>query len=100
MPLFDPARMRRFQFRYRAMITSQKQERLDSVRRWPLKVARHANASAPLPAGFIEPCLPTSAKQASSGPEWLHEIKHDGFRIITHKEGKRVQMAPSERPQC
>jgi hypothetical protein len=26
-----------------------------------------------LPAGFIPPCLPTSAKHAPSGPEWLHE---------------------------
>jgi ATP-dependent DNA ligase len=38
-----------------------------------------------LPAGFIEPCLPTSAKQAPSGAEWLHEIKHDGFRVIARK---------------
>ncbi len=35
-----------------------------------------------LPAGFIAPCLPTSARQPSSGPEWLMEIKHDGFRVI------------------
>ena len=34
-----------------------------------------------LPAGFIAPCLPSSAPQAPSGEEWLHEIKHDGFRV-------------------
>jgi ATP-dependent DNA ligase len=34
-----------------------------------------------LPAGFIAPCLPSSAPQAPSGKEWLHEIKHDGFRV-------------------
>ena len=44
-----------------------------------------------LPAGFIAPCLPTNAPQPSSGAVWLHEIKHDGFRIIAHKEGKRVR---------
>ena len=33
-----------------------------------------------LPAGFIEPCLPTSSKRPPSGDGWLHEIKHDGFR--------------------
>jgi ATP-dependent DNA ligase len=43
-----------------------------------------------LPAGFIAPCLPSSAPQTSSGAEWLHEIKHHGFRIIARKEGKRV----------
>ncbi len=30
--------------------------------------------------GFIEPCLPSPAKQPPAGPDWLHEIKHDGFR--------------------
>jgi bifunctional non-homologous end joining protein LigD len=45
-----------------------------------------------LTAGFIEPCLPTSAKQAPSGPEWLHEIKHDGFRGISRKDGERVRL--------
>jgi hypothetical protein len=29
---------------------------------------------------FIEPCLPTRAERAPSGPGWVHEIKHDGFR--------------------
>ena len=35
-----------------------------------------------LPPGFIAPCLPTSATQPPSGEVWLHEIKHDGFRVI------------------
>ena len=34
-----------------------------------------------LPAGFIAPCLPTKTDKLPSGGEWLHEIKHDGFRI-------------------
>jgi bifunctional non-homologous end joining protein LigD len=45
-----------------------------------------------LPAGFIAPCLPTSARQPPSGPEWLIEIKHDGFRVIARKDGKRVRL--------
>jgi ATP-dependent DNA ligase len=45
-----------------------------------------------LPAGFIEPCLPTSAKRPPSGAGWLHEIKHDGFRCIARKDGKRVRL--------
>jgi ATP-dependent DNA ligase len=27
--------------------------------------------------GFIEPCLPSPAKVPPSGPDWIHEIKHD-----------------------
>jgi bifunctional non-homologous end joining protein LigD len=45
-----------------------------------------------LPAGFIAPCLPTSAPQAPSGEAWLHEIKHDGFRVIARKDGARVKL--------
>ena len=45
-----------------------------------------------LPAGFIVPCLPTSAKHPPSGDGWLHEIKHDGFRCIARKDGKRVRL--------
>ena len=45
-----------------------------------------------LPAGFIQPCLPTSAKQPPAGDGWLHEIKHDGFRVIARKDGKRVRL--------
>ena len=45
-----------------------------------------------LPAGFIAPCLPTNAPQPPCGEEWVHEIKHDGFRVIARKEGKRVKL--------
>ena len=45
-----------------------------------------------LPAGFIAPCLPSSAPQAPSGEEWLHEIKHDGFRVIARREGTRMKL--------
>jgi bifunctional non-homologous end joining protein LigD len=48
--------------------------------------------SRALPAGFIAPCLPTPAPQPPSGERWLHEIKHDGFRVIARKEGKRVRL--------
>ena len=33
-----------------------------------------------LPAGFIEPCLPTKADTLPSGGLWLHEIKHPHHR--------------------
>ena len=33
-----------------------------------------------LPVGFIAPCLPTKTDKLPSGSQWLHEIKHDGFR--------------------
>jgi len=35
--------------------------------------------------------LPSAAPP--SGPLWLHEIKHDGFRIIACKDGPEVWAA-------
>ena len=43
-------------------------------------------------AGLIEPCLPSSAKAPPSGPGWLHEIKHDGFRIIARRDAAGVRL--------
>jgi len=45
-----------------------------------------------LPTGFIAPCLPTKAHTLPSGGLWLHEIKHDGIRIIARKNGERVRL--------
>jgi ATP-dependent DNA ligase len=42
-----------------------------------------------MPPGFIAPCLPTSAPQPPCGKQWLHEIKHDGFRLIARKHGNQ-----------
>ena len=48
------------------------------------------------PAGFIAPCLPTKTDKLPSGSQWLHEIKHDGFRIIARKTG----LAQNEERKC
>ncbi|HEX5847371.1 MAG TPA: DNA ligase [Rhodoplanes sp.] len=45
-----------------------------------------------LPLGFVPPCLPTRAPRPPSGDVWLHEIKHDGFRVMARKDGTRVRL--------
>ena len=42
--------------------------------------------------GIIEPCLPSPAKAPPSGPGWLHEIKHDGFRILARRDRAGVRL--------
>jgi bifunctional non-homologous end joining protein LigD len=37
-------------------------------------------------------CLPTSSKAVPAGPEWLHEIKYDGFRLRVERAGDRVRL--------
>jgi bifunctional non-homologous end joining protein LigD len=61
----------------------------------PKRASRRA-ASQPraltLQAGFIPPCLPMQAPSPPSGPLWLHEMKHDGFRIIARKDDDGVRL--------
>jgi len=42
--------------------------------------------------GIIEPCLPSAAKVPPSGPGWVHEIKHDGFRILARRDETDVRL--------
>jgi bifunctional non-homologous end joining protein LigD len=42
--------------------------------------------------GIVEPCLPSPAKAPPSGPGWIHEIKHDGFRIMARRGGAGVRL--------
>jgi bifunctional non-homologous end joining protein LigD len=43
-------------------------------------------------AAFIEPCLPSPGKRPPAGPGWIHEIKHDGFRIMARRDGAGVRL--------
>src|SRR5829696_7497419 len=42
------------------------------------------------PPGFIRPCKPVLSLKVPVGDGWIHELKHDGFRILVHKDGERV----------
>jgi ATP-dependent DNA ligase len=40
----------------------------------------------------IEPCLPRPAKEPPTGDDWLHEIKHDGFRILARRDARGIRL--------
>jgi bifunctional non-homologous end joining protein LigD len=40
----------------------------------------------------FEPCIPTRGTNVPAGPDWLHEIKHDGYRLIVQRDGARVRL--------
>jgi ATP-dependent DNA ligase len=40
----------------------------------------------------FQPCIPTAGKAVPARPEWLHEIKYDGYRLILVREDKRVRL--------
>ena len=46
--------------------------------------------------GFIEPCLPSPAKLPPSGSGWIHEIKHDGFRLLARRDAAGVRLIRAE----
>jgi bifunctional non-homologous end joining protein LigD len=42
--------------------------------------------------GFIEPCLPSPADRPPSGPAWIHEIKHDGYRLMACRDPVGIRL--------
>ena len=40
----------------------------------------------------FEPCIPTSAAKVPDRPDWIHGIKHDGYRLILQRDGKSVRL--------
>ena len=57
---------------------------------WRNSVPRKRSGLAP--AAFIDPCLPIRADRAPVGEGWVHEIKHDGFRLQIHARKGRVRL--------
>jgi bifunctional non-homologous end joining protein LigD len=47
---------------------------------------------SPPRSGFIEPCLPSPADGPPSGPDWVHEIKHDGYRLMARRDPVGVRL--------
>jgi len=44
------------------------------------------------PPGFIQPCRPAVAVSPPRGPGWVHELKHDGYRLQIHVRDGRVRL--------
>ena len=47
---------------------------------------------SPPRSGFIEPCLPSPAERPPSGPDWVHEIKHDGYRLMARRDPVGIRL--------
>jgi bifunctional non-homologous end joining protein LigD len=54
-------------------------------------VRRSTRHTSVLP-GFIEPCLATLSDKAPDSPNWLHEIKFDGYRLQAHIDHGDVRL--------
>ena len=50
-------------------------------------IALSSDRASPL----LAPCLPSKAARPPSGRDWVHEIKHDGYRLMVRRDGARVR---------
>ena len=54
-------------------------------------VAYHVDAVATkTKAGFIQPMLLQRAERVPEGPDWLYELKLDGYRALAIKTGGKL----------
>jgi bifunctional non-homologous end joining protein LigD len=44
------------------------------------------------PPGFIHPSRPTLSKKPPTGEHWVHEVKHDGYRLQVHVRAGLVHL--------
>jgi bifunctional non-homologous end joining protein LigD len=45
-----------------------------------------------LPEHVTPPCIPARATKPPAGRDWVHEIKHDGYRLIVRRDGDTVRL--------
>jgi bifunctional non-homologous end joining protein LigD len=50
----------------------------------------HWELIAAVASHFIEPCLPSPGERPPTGPDWVHEIKHDGYRLMARRDALSV----------
>ena len=65
--------------------TQMSDKKVNAGGRWQKK----KNAAFP---GLIEPQLATLSTSMPKGPDWVHEIKFDGYRMLAYVEGGEVRM--------
>jgi ATP-dependent DNA ligase len=46
-------------------------------------------------SGWIEPCKAVLVKEPPAGSDWIHEIKHDGYRVIAVISAGRAHLHPA-----
>jgi bifunctional non-homologous end joining protein LigD len=43
----------------------------------------------------IEPCLPSPAERPPTGADWVHEVKHDGYRLMARRDPIGIRLLTS-----
>lgn len=68
--------------------------KIAKARKVPLPdIAKIKGARKGLLPTFLEPALATPSEKPPTGPKWIHEIKHDGYRLQARIDGRTVQLS-------
>src|SRR5262245_52021715 len=54
--------------------------------------SRFAAANERKASDAVDFCQPTLVPKPPAGEDWLHEIKHDGFRLAVRRDGGGVRL--------
>jgi bifunctional non-homologous end joining protein LigD len=46
----------------------------------------------PIPGWFVVPAQPVRYDRPPTGRDWVHEIKHDGYRVLVRRDGALVRI--------
>jgi ATP dependent DNA ligase domain len=57
-----------------------------------MRQIQHGFIRAARSIGFVPPCIPTRAAKPPAGPGWVHEIKHDGYRLQVRRVGDEIRL--------
>ena len=45
-----------------------------------------------MPKSLFQPCIPSRSTKVPASPDWIHEVKYDGYRLIVIRDGDRVRL--------
>ena len=68
-----------------------KRDVLDAQISVRMPILRAVPAVSTMPRTF-DFCLPTKATTVPDTPDWLHEVKYDGYRLRLERDGDRVRL--------
>jgi len=83
-------------YQYKSFVTARKTH--DCQRHVPNEISQLIPGArkGALPA-FLEPSLALLCDKPPSGPQWIHEIKYEGYRIQARLDGGRVRLLTRKR---
>jgi ATP-dependent DNA ligase len=56
-------------------------------------VTKWTDLKKKMPKSPYAPCIPTRGTKVPSHPDWIHEVKQDGYRLIVSRDGDRVRLS-------